>query len=332
MVPSRVIRFPKEERMKVRIWAVCILALSVILSACDTGTASNPTATPAPAATSGSTSAGGKVVVSSKNFTEEVILGEMYAQVLENAGVPVDRKLNLGTTAIAQEALVKGGANGGIDLYPEYTSTGLIAVLKQAAINDPEAAYQAVKKGYETQFKLTWLDKTPMNDTQAMVTTKDMSDQKGIKSLQDLCDKASDLTIAARSEFQTREDALPALQKIYGGCKFKEIKVVESALLYKALTDKQVDAAQADGTAGEIAGYSLVLLADPKHYGPPDNVAPVVRDDVLAKYPQISDLLNGLSAKITDSEISALNWDVAGNKKEPADVAKAWLVKQGLLK
>src|SRR5207249_4218014 len=161
-----------------------------------------------------------------KNFTEEVILGEMYAQALENAGIKVDRKLNLGTTDLAQGALVKGGANGGIDLYPEYTGTGLIAVLKASPINDPEEAYQAVKKGY---------------------------------------------------------------------------------------------AAQADGTAGPIAGYNLVLLDDPKHYGPPDNVSPVVRDDVLAMYPQLADTLNKVSAKVTNEEISALNWDVDGNKKEPAD-------------
>jgi osmoprotectant transport system substrate-binding protein len=272
------------------------------------------------------------VVVSSKDFTEEIIVGEMYAQALENAGIKVDRKLNLGSTAIAQAALVKGGANGGIDLYPEYTGTGLIAVLKVKAINDPQQAYDAVRKGYEDQFKLTWLDRTPMNDTQSMVTSKDVSDQKGIKTLDDLCAKAGDLTIAARAEFKTREDALPALQKIYGGCNFKEIKVVESALLYTAVRDKQVDAAAADGTAGPIAGYNLVLLADPKHYGPPDNVAPIVRDDVLAMYPQMADTLNKVSAKITDQEISALNWDVDGNKKDPADVVKAWLAKQGLTK
>src|SRR5438093_7854106 len=212
--------------MKIRILAVAMLALSVVLSACDTGAAGtgNPTPTTGPAPASGRA-----VVVSSKNFTEEVILGEMYAQALENAGIKVDRKLNLGTTAIAQEALVKGGDKGGIDLYPEYTSTGLITVLKEKPINDPEEAYQAVKKGYKEKFQLTWLDKTPMNDTQAMVTTKEVSEQKGIKSLADLCAKASDLTIAARPEFKTREDALPALQKTYGGGNFTTGKAVRAA-------------------------------------------------------------------------------------------------------
>ena len=100
---------------------------------------------------------GRKVVVSSKNFTEEFLLGEIYALALENAGVPVDRKMNLGASDIAQAALLKGGASGGIDLYPEYTSTGLTVILKQVPIYDPPAVFAAVKKGYEDQFKLTWL-------------------------------------------------------------------------------------------------------------------------------------------------------------------------------
>jgi osmoprotectant transport system substrate-binding protein len=292
------------------------LALGLMLAACNAG----------------GSGGGRKVVVSSKNFTESILVGEMYAQVLENAGVPVERKLNLGSTAIAHEALLKGGANGGIDLYPEYTSTGLLTVLKAGRIDDPEQVYQAVKKGYKERFNLTWLDRSPMNDTQAMVTTQEVSAQRGIKSLQDLCDKAGELTVAARAEFATREDALPALQKLYGGCNFKSIRVVESDLLYKALVNKEVDVAQADSTAGEIAGYNLVLLADPKGYGSPYNIAPVVRDDVLAAYPQIADALNKLAPKITNQEISALNWEVAGKGREYADVAKEWLRKQGLIR
>lgn len=274
-----------------------------------------------------------KIVVASKDFTEAVLIGEMYAQVLENAGIPVERKLNLGSTDIVHAALLKGGADGGVDLYPEYTSTGLLAVLKQDPISDPQQAYEAVKTGYKDKFKLTWLDRSPMNDTQAMVTTRQVSEQKGIKSLQDLCDKASELTIVARAEFKDRADALPALQRIYGGCNFKEIKTVQSGdLLYKALTDGQVDAAQADSTAGEIAGNELVLLEDPKGYGGPYNIAPVVRDDVLAGNSRIAEELNKLSPKITTENIAALNWEVAGKKREPADVAKEWLKQQGLVK
>lgn len=330
--------------MKTRMFvATAFLGLSALLSACDSSATptpgtSNPQDTstqtnqqqPPPAGGAGGNRA---IVVGSKDFTEEVIIGDIYSIALQGAGIPVQDKMNLGGTDIAQAALVKGGASGGIDLYPEYTGTGLIAVLKADPINDPDQAYQAVKKGYADKFKFTWLDKTPMNDTQAFVTTMTNSQKLNLKSIQDLCDKAGDITLAARAEFKDRADALPALQKIYGGCKFKEIKAVTAAnLLYQSLINGEVDAAQADGTAGEISGYNLVLLEDPKHYGPPDNVAPIVRDDVLAMYPKIADTLNPISAKITNDEISKMNWEVSGKGADPHDVAKKWLYDQGLLK
>lgn len=313
---------------------------STLLSACG---GANPTATVGVTGTamsstpsaSASGATGGlkrKIVVSSKDFTEEFILGEMYALVLENAGVPVERKLNLGATDIAQAALLKGGGEGGIDLYPEYTSTGLNNVLKKDPIYDPTKVYDTVKEGYKQQFNLVWLKPSPMNDTQAMVATKEIADKYGLKSLQDLCDKADQLTVAAVAEFKDRADALPLLQKTYGGCNFKDIKVFAANLRYKALLNKDVDIAQAFSTDGPIAGNNLVLLADPKNYGLPYNVAPVVRQDVLDLYPQITDTLNKLSPMITNDEISALNWEVDGKGREYADVAKEWLQKKGLLK
>jgi osmoprotectant transport system substrate-binding protein len=309
-----------------------LLAASSLLAACGDATPTPGTGTGTTPAGTTPAAAGRAVVVSSKNFTEEVILGEMYAQLLENAGIPVTRKLNLGTTDVAQAALVKGGDQSGIDLYPEYTSTGLLSVLKADPIDDPAAVYAAVKDGYEKQFKLTWLAYAPMNDTQALVTTKDVADKQGIKTLDDLCTKGKDLTIAAVAEFKDRVDALPRLQKLYGGCALSNIKVFEPNLRYQALLKGDVQVAQAFSTDGEIAGNGLVLLADPKNYGLAYNVAPVVRDDVLAMYPKIADALNAVAPKITNAEISALNWEVAGKHRTEAEVAKEWLQKQGLIK
>lgn len=271
-------------------------------------------------------------MVSSKNFTEEFLLGEMYALALENAGVPVERKLNLGASDLAQAALLKGGDNGGIDLYPEYTSTGLTVILKADPIYDPAAVFTAVKKGYEDQFKLTWLDASPMNDTQAFVITKANSDKLGIKSLADLCSKAGDVTLSAIAEFKDRPDAYPRLQSVYGACNFKDIKSMDPSLFYTTLMNGDVDVTQAFSTDGPIAGNGLVLLADPKNYGLPYNVAPVVRDDVLAMYPQISTALNALAPKLTNDVISALNWEVDGKKRDYQDVAKEWMTQQGLIK
>ena len=304
--------------MRIRILsAVALVATAGLLAACDVG----------------NTGSGGNrpVVITSKAFTEETLLGEMYAQMLESVNIPVTRKLNLGTETIIHEALLKGGAADGVDLYPEYTSTGWTVILKKDPIFDPAQVYDEVKKAYKEQFNLVWLDRSPMNDTQAMVTTQEISAQKGIKSLQDLCDKAGELTVAAVAEFRERPDALPLLQKTYGGCEFKEIKVVEANLRYQALLNGDVDIAQGFSTDGQIAGNNLVLLEDPKNYGLPYNVAPVVRQDVLDMYPQIAETLNKLSPKITNEEISALNWEVDGKGREVDEVAREWLQKQGLV-
>ncbi|MGA7733219.1 MAG: glycine betaine ABC transporter substrate-binding protein [Chloroflexia bacterium] len=283
-------------------------------------------------ATTGGSMSDRKVVVSSKDFTEEFLLGEMYALALENAGVPVERKLNLGGSDIAHAAMEKGGADGGIDLYPEYTNTGLTVILGAEGIADAAQAYEAVKAGYKEKFNMTWLDRSPLNDTQAFVTTQANSDRLGIKSLADLCAKAGEVRISSTPEFRDRPDAYPRLKEIYGACEFKEIKPMAPNLFYTTLLNGDVDVTQAFSTDGPIAGNGLVLLADPKNYGLPYNIAPVVRDDVLALYPQIAGTLNAFAPRLTNEVMSALNWEVDGKAREYEDVAKEWMQKEGLIK
>ncbi len=272
--------------------------------------------------------AGSKVIVSSKDFTEELLVGEMYALLLEKAGIPVERKLNLGGVAVAQAALVKGD----ISLYPEYTGTGLQAVLKKDVMSDANAVYDTVKKEYESQFKLTWLDQSPMNDTQALATTKAVADQYGLKTLSDVSAKAPQLRLATIPEFQDRPDGIKGLKRVYGGFDFKSMDIFDIGLKYKALLDGKADIAVAFSTDGAIAGNNLLILQDDKGLWPPYHIAPVVRDDVLAAHPQIADILNGLAPKLTDSVISALNWEVDGKKRDYQDVAKEFLTQQGMLK
>ncbi len=281
-----------------------------------------------PTAMMGGGMMGGKVVVSSKDFTEELLVGEMYALLLEKAGIPVERKLNLGATDIAQAALVKGD----ISLYPEYTGTGLQVVLKKDVMSDANAVYDTVKKGYEDQFKLTWLDQSPMNDTQALATTKAVADKYGLKTLSDLSTKAPQLRLATIPEFQDRPDGIKGLQRVYGGFQFKSADTFAIGLKYKALLDGNADVAVAFSTDGAIAGDNLLILQDDKGLWPPYHIAPVVRDDVLAANPKIATILNGLAPKITDSVISALNWEVDGKKRDYQDVAKEFLTQQGMLK
>lgn len=268
--------------------------------------------------------------VGSKDFTEEFILAEMYALLLEDAGFTVERKFNLGGTPVAHAALQKGD----IDLYPEYTSTGLLTVLKQQPIADAKAIVEAVRKGYKEQFNLVWLDPAPFNNTQALATTKEVSEKSGVKTYSELATKAGELRLGGPAEFAERADGIKGLQQAYGGFQFKEFKQLGTgSLRYEALKNGQVEVVVAFGTDGQISGMGLVLLRDDKNFYPVYQAAPVVRADALDKNPKIADALNKLAPLLTDEIMAGLNWQVDGpDKKEYAAVAKAFLQEKGLIK
>jgi len=288
-----------------------VLLLSLVLSACSGGGAVQTT-----------------IRVGSKDFTEQFILGEMYALALENAGFKVERKLNLGGTPVAQQAL----ESNEIDLYPEYTGTGLLTVLKQPVNSDPQAVYDTVAKMYLDTYNLVWLEPSQMNNTQALAMTQEGSEKFGIKTISDMAAKASELVMAGPPEFQEREDGLPGVKKVYGDFTLKEYKAIDPGLRYQALVDGQADVVVAFGTDGEIAAYNLVLLQDDKGLFPPYQVAPVVRKDVLDANPKIRDVLNGVTATLTNEVMQKLNYAVSGEQREPADVAREFLQQQGLTK
>ncbi len=272
---------------------------------------------------SGSTSNAGTVRVGSKNFTEEFILGELYAQQLEAAGLKVERKFNLGSTQIAMAAL----QHGDIDLYPEYSGTGLIDVLKQPPMRDADALYAFVKKEFASRYQLTWLKPSPMNDSQGLATTKAIAAKYRIRTLSQLSAAAPQLRLAAIPEFLDRTDGLPGLQKFYGGFHFKDVKTYDPGLKYQALMQGSADIAQAFTTDAQIQAHDLVVFEDDRHFWPAYHVAPVVREDSLKKYPKIASALDALAPRITDAAIRAMNEQVDGQHQEPADVAKAFLSK-----
>ncbi|NWJ95931.1 MAG: hypothetical protein HXX20_09125 [Chloroflexi bacterium] len=309
---------------------VFLLLTSFLLAACGDSTSANTAASGTNAAASG---AKGKVVVSSKDFTESILVAEMYAAALENAGIPVERKMNLGSTDITQQAILKGD----ISLYPEYTGTSLLVVLKLPKdSNDPKVVYDKVAKEYASQYKLAVLDPAPFNDTTAIVVTKAVAQKYNLKTLSDLSTKASELRFAAIPDFigsRSEIDGLKSLQKTYGGFNFKDVKSYEIKLKYKALISGDADAAIAFSTDGDIAGNGFVLLEDDKLNFPPYQVAPIIRQETLDAYPNLKTILNAVSAKLTNDKISALNWKVDGpDKQEAVDVAKTFLKAEGLIK
>jgi osmoprotectant transport system substrate-binding protein len=288
------------------------------------------------------------IVIGSKNFTEQLILGEMYAQRLQALGLPVTTSLNLGGTAVAHEALVAGE----LSLYPEYTGTALTVILEipiasvaatpQAGGATPaadaadapsidELVFQLVSEGYKEQFDLVWLDQTPFNNTQALAVKRAFSEENGVTTISQLAEIAGDLTIVAPSDFVERPDGLQGLEDFYS-LEFGDVLSVEPGIRYQALQEDQAQVVLAFGTDGQVAGYDLVLLEDDLGLWPPYHVAPVVRQDVLDAYPELAPALNEIAPLLTDQVMAELNWRVDGDaKEEPAEVAQSFLEENGLL-
>lgn len=268
------------------------------------------------------------VKVGSKNFTEQYILAEIYAAALENAGMKVERKINLGGTLIAHKAMTSGE----IDLYPEYTGTALIAVLKAPVKSDPQAVFDQVKSYYEKEFGLTWLKPANINNGYAMIVRSDTAQKYGLKTLSDLGRASKDLVMGAGPEFLDRQDGLPGLKATYG-CEFKDFRqFAKLGLRYDALSAKQIDIANGFATDWQIAEQKLVVLDDDKGLFPPYYVAPVIREQTLKANPKIADVLDRVNAVLDNTTMRELNAKVERDKDEPKDVAVAFLRSKGLVK
>jgi osmoprotectant transport system substrate-binding protein len=275
------------------------------------------------------TTEGGPIRIASKGFTEAFIIGEMYALLLESAGFTVERNLGLGTESVIHEAMLQGD----IDLYPEYTSTGLLSILQMEAPSmDRQQIYTAVKEGYEEQFDITWLDPAPFNNTQALAVTQETSDEHGLTQISQLVELAPELRVGGPPEFFEREDGLPGVIETYGEMEFAEEVQVDPGLRYQALLNDEIDVVVAFGTDGQIGGYDLVVLEDDMGLWPPYQVAPVVRMDVYEARPEIAAALNPLAPLLTDQMMADLNWMVDGPEEmEYEEVARTFLVENGLL-
>jgi len=266
------------------------------------------------------------ITVGSKDFAEQYIVAEMYAQVLENNGFEVERKLGLAGTPVAHAALEAGE----IDLYPEYTGTGLLTVLKEPVNTDPAQVYKTVREGYQN-FELTWLAPAPMNNTQALAIPRSLSEEMGIVTISDMVANAGSLVMVGPAEFVEREDGLPGLKLNYGDFTLADYKVVDKGLRYQAVENGQAQIVVAFGTDGEIAAFNLVVLEDDKGMFPPYQVAPVVRNSILENFPEIEGLLDPVTALLTNETMQKLNYEVTGNGREPADVAEEFLRQNGFL-
>ena len=261
------------------------------------------------------------VSIGAKNFTEELVLGEIYAQSLERAGLHVTRKFDLGGTQVAMAALRRGD----IDLYPEYTGTALLSVLHNATIANADELYRHVKAAYAKRYDLVWLDHAPFDDPEALATTRAAARKFGVRTLRDVSREAPRMRLGTIPEFTTRADGLTGLRKRYGGFDFASVKLFDIGLKYTALESGQVDIVVAFGTDGQIAYDELVLIEDPDHFWPAYQVAPVVRRATLARVPRIATVLDAIAPRLTNAVMRDLNARVDREKQDPADAASAFL-------
>lgn len=267
------------------------------------------------------------VAVGSKAFTEQLIVGNMVALLLESKGYPVTRKLGLGSTALAHAALVKGD----IDVYVEYTGTGLVTILKQPASQDPQITYDTVKKLYAEQFHLIWAKPWGFNNTYALMMRKADAERLRITKISDLKDHARDLTLGATQEFLVRPDGIAGLTKAYG-LTFKDMRGMDPGLMYQAVASRQVDVISGFSTDGRIPQLNLVVLQDDLKFFPPYYAAPVLRADLVQKSPIILEVLNRVAGKISDTTMARLNLEVDGKRRAPDEVAAEYLRSLGLIK
>ena len=262
-----------------------------------------------------------RIIVGSKNFTEQVILGELLAQAIERyAGLPVDRRLNLGGTFICDTAI----QTGDIDLYVEYSGTALTAVFKQPVMNDPQAVLERVKTLYADSGR-AMLAPLGFNNTFAILVRSADAQQRGLTRLSQLAAHAPGWRAGFGYEFIERADGYKGLASTYGLRFSDPPRVMDLTLIYRALANGQVDVIAGDATAGLIEALSLTALEDDRQYFPPYDAVPVVHSATLLRHPEIGAALARLAGRLSAADMRRMNYAVDGNREDPAAVVRAFL-------
>ncbi len=267
------------------------------------------------------------IVVGSKNFPEQALLSEILAQHLEaRTHLRVERRFYLAGSYICQQALLAGR----IDTYVEYTGTALTAILHDPIEADPSAVFQKVQEEYRKRFALDVLPPLGFNNTFAIVVRGEDARRLHLASLTDAAPYTRGWRAGFGYEFMERPDGYPGLARAYGLKFSAQPRILDLGLLYRALLDKQVDLVAGNSTDGLLAARDLVILADDKHYFPPYEAVPIVREDTLARHPELRAAIAELAGKISDAQMQKMNYAVAGEGRDASDVAREFLHSQGL--
>ena len=290
------------------------LTVSVVLAVCALLTACSP---PRPS----------HPVIGAKDFTEQVVLGELLAQEIEaKTNLKVERRFYLAGSYICQQALVAGR----IDAYVEYTGTALTAILKQPVDRDPESVLRTVRRLYASQYGITVAEPLGFENTFAMVIRGDDARRLHLTTLSEAANYTPQWNLGVGYEFEQRPDGLPGLSKVYGLSFASAPRTMDLGLLYRALINHQVDMIAANSTDGQIQALGLTVLQDNKHYFPPYQAVPLVRDDALKRWPQIKNALVSLAGKVTADDVRTMNQAVDGQHRDPAEVVREFRTQKGL--
>jgi osmoprotectant transport system substrate-binding protein len=262
-----------------------------------------------------------------KNFTEQVVLGELIAQEIEaKSNLKVERRFYLAGSYICQQALVSGR----IDAYVEYTGTALTAILKQPLDRDPQSVLNTVRTLYASRYNVTVAPPLGFENTFAMVIRGDDAQRLHLATLSQAAQFTPQWRLGVGYEFEQRPDGLPGLSAAYVLRFNGKPRTMDLGLLYRALNAHQVDMIAANSTDGPIQAFGLTVLADDKHYFPPYQAVPLVRDEALRRWPQIQLALNALAGKITAGDMQKMNEAIDGQHSDPAEVVRAFRQSRGL--
>lgn len=267
------------------------------------------------------------IVIGSKPMAEQYILVEILSRIIENeTDIKVEKKLGIaGGTSNLHPAIVEGS----IDMYPEYSGTGWLFVLKEELISDPDELFQKTREKYEENFNLIWTEPYGFNNTFALAMKEDKAEEMGIVTISDLGRMSKDLNFAANYDFYERDDGFPELAKLYG-MDFKNKIEIDIALKYKAIDSGEADAINGFSTDGLLREYNMRVLKDDKNFFPSYKAATIVRKDTIEEYPELVGVLDKMTGLIQEEDMIKLNFQVEKEGRDPEDVAEEFLKEKGL--
>ena len=269
-----------------------------------------------------------RIVVGSKNFTEQLILGELFAQIIEaRTHLPVERRFYLAGTFICHQAILAGR----IDIYPEYTGTALTAVLKQQPSSNKQEVYRRVKQGYESKFGLSIGPPLGFDDTFAMVIRGEDARQLHLTTLSEAAVFTPKWRAGFGYEFMERPDGYKGLVASYG-LRFAEApRIMDLGLITRALKERQVDIIAGNNTDGLIPALDFVVLEDDHHYFPPYEAVAILRGEMLKNHPEVGTALGELSGAISDEDMRRMNYAVDGQHRDVTAVVREFLKQRGMI-